>query len=99
MKSSGVWNYAEPSKKRTCSLCGHGEEEIGKIIDSGTLNALFVLGRSIGFIGHIIKKNNSRLYRHPWDDILFPGPDDGRYEEKTLFYFLFLGADWFLSPY
>ncbi len=88
MKSSGVWNYAEPPKTY------FSERE-------NTLNALFVLGRSIGFIGHIIdeKRFNSRLYRHPWDDILFPGPDDGRYEEKTLFYFLFLGADWFLSPY
>jgi len=57
---------------------GHSEEEIGRIIDSGTLNALFVIGRSIGFIGHIIdeKRFNSRLYRHPWDDVLFLGPED-----------------------
>ena len=54
------------------------DDMINETIDSGTLNALFVLGRSIGFIGHIIdeKRFNSRLYRHPWDDILFLGPDD-----------------------
>ncbi len=54
---------------------GYREEEIDDIIASGTLNALFVLGRSIGFIGHIIdeKRFKSRLYRHPWDDVLFLG--------------------------
>ncbi len=53
----------------------YSEEDIDDIIASGTLNALFVLGRSIGFIGHIIdeKRFKSRLYRHPWDDILFLG--------------------------
>ena len=57
---------------------GYSEEEIDEIIASGTLNALFVIGRSIGFIGHIIdeKRFKSRLYRHPWDDVLFLGPDD-----------------------
>ena len=57
---------------------GYSEEEIDDIIASGTLNALFVLGRSIGFIGHIIdeKRFKSRLYRHPWDDVLFLGPED-----------------------
>jgi ATP citrate (pro-S)-lyase len=37
----------------------------------GTLNGLFVLGRSIGFIGHHLdqKRLRSGLYRHPADDI------------------------------
>lgn len=37
----------------------------------GTLNGLFVLGRSIGFIGHHLdqKRLKQGLYRHPADDI------------------------------
>ena len=37
----------------------------------GTLNSLFVLGRSIGFIGHHLdqKRLHAPLYRHPVDDI------------------------------
>ncbi len=52
---------------------GYTSEEIDEIIDNGALNALFVLGRSIGFIGHILDEKRLRmgLYRHPWDDILF----------------------------
>ena len=40
-------------------------------IEIGTLNGLFVLGRSIGFIGHYLdqKRLKQGLYRHPWDDI------------------------------
>jgi len=39
----------------------------------GTLNGLFVLGRSIGFIGHYLdqKRLKQGLYRHPADDITF----------------------------
>ncbi len=57
---------------------GYTEEQIDEIIDWGALNGLFVLARSIGFIGHIIdeKRFKSRLYRHPWDDVLFLGPED-----------------------
>jgi ATP citrate (pro-S)-lyase len=35
------------------------------------LNGLFVLGRSIGFIGHHLDQKRLRapLYRHPADDI------------------------------
>ncbi|MHA1409782.1 MAG: citrate/2-methylcitrate synthase [Candidatus Odinarchaeia archaeon] len=49
------------------------KEEIDEIMDIGYLNAFFVLGRSIGFIGHILdqKRLKAGLYRHPWDDILF----------------------------
>lgn len=50
----------------------------------GTLNGLFVLGRSIGFIGHFLdqKRLKQGLYRHPWDDISYlnPSMDHGRYQ-------------------
>ena len=46
-------------------------EEADELIDNGCLNGLFVLGRSIGFIGHYLdqKRLKQPLYRHPWDDI------------------------------
>jgi len=42
-------------------------------INMGALNGLFVLGRSIGFMGHHLdqKRMKQPLYRHPWDDILY----------------------------
>jgi ATP citrate (pro-S)-lyase len=42
-------------------------------INMGALNGLFVLGRSIGFMGHYLdqKRMKQGLYRHPWDDILY----------------------------
>ncbi|KAG9296179.1 hypothetical protein G9A89_014771 [Geosiphon pyriformis] len=53
-------------------------EESEEYIKIGALNGLFVLGRSIGFIGHYLdqKRLKQGLYRHPWDDIsyLMPGP-------------------------
>jgi ATP-citrate lyase alpha-subunit len=51
----------------------YSEEQIDQFIESGTLNAFFVLGRSIGFIGHILdeKRLNMPMYRHPFDDILY----------------------------
>ena len=51
----------------------YSEEEISHLIDSGTLNAFFVIGRMIGFIGHILdeKRLNMPLYRHQFDDILY----------------------------
>lgn len=56
---------------------GYSREEVREFIDLGILNAFFVLGRSIGLIGHIIdqKRLKTRLYRHPWDDILYMMPD------------------------
>jgi len=33
---------------------GYPDDEIDQPIESGTLNAFFVLGRSIGLIGHIL---------------------------------------------
>jgi len=55
---------------------GYDDAEIDRFIDSGTLNAFFVLGRSIGFIGHILdeKRLNMPMYRHPFDDILYDVP-------------------------
>ncbi|MBN2154520.1 MAG: ATP citrate synthase [Candidatus Lokiarchaeota archaeon] len=48
-------------------------EEIEDVIYSETLNGLFVLGRSIGMMGHIFdqKRQRAGLYRQPWDEILF----------------------------
>ncbi|WVQ69278.1 uncharacterized protein L199_007495 [Kwoniella botswanensis] len=55
-------------------LSGSGaftEEEAAEYLKSGTLNGLFVLGRSIGFIGHYLDQRllKQPLYRHPADDI------------------------------
>lgn len=57
MKSSGVFT----------------DREIQEVVDIGYLNGLFVLGRSIGLIGHVLDQYRLRepLYRHPWDDILY----------------------------
>jgi ATP-citrate lyase alpha-subunit len=56
----------------------YSEEEIDEIISIGTLNGLFVLGRTIGMIGHFLDQHRlkSRLYRHPWDDVLYMVPDE-----------------------
>jgi ATP citrate (pro-S)-lyase len=47
------------------------KEEADEYIRMGALNGLFVLGRSIGLIGHHLdqKRLKQGLYRHPWDDI------------------------------
>ena len=52
---------------------GLSNQEIEHHIESGALNAFFVLGRSIGFIGHYLdeKRLNMPLYRHDLDDILY----------------------------
>ena len=52
---------------------GYSENEINEFISSGTLNAFFIVGRSIGFIGHILdeKRLAMPMYRHPMDDILY----------------------------
>ena len=48
-------------------------EETAEYLRNGVLNGLFVLGRSIGFIGHHLdqKRLKTGLYRHPWDDITY----------------------------
>ena len=52
---------------------GYEEDEIDGFIDAGALNAFFVIGRSIGFIGHVLdeKRLGMPMYRHPMDDILY----------------------------
>ncbi len=56
---------------------GFSKKEISDIVETGSLNGLFVLGRSMGFMGHIFdqKRLKTRLYRHPWDDILYALPE------------------------
>jgi len=55
---------------------GMTKEEIQGNVKLGMLNGLFVLGRSIGIMGHVMdqKRQGARLYRHPWEDILFDLP-------------------------
>ena len=50
------------------------------MLQLGALNGLFVLGRSIGFIGHFIdqKRLKQPLYRHPADDIFIQPFDTTR---------------------
>jgi succinyl-CoA synthetase alpha subunit len=61
------------------------KKEISDIIDTGALNGLFVLGRSIGFMGHILdqKRLKTGLYRHPWHDILYLSPNKEELEEEA----------------
>ena len=52
---------------------GYPEGEIDEFISSGTLNSFFIVGRTIGFIGHVLdeKRLAMPMYRHPMDDILY----------------------------
>ncbi|XP_066996750.2 ATP-citrate synthase [Anabrus simplex] len=58
------------------SMC-FTREEAQEYIEMGSINSLFVLGRSIGFIGHYMdqKRLKQGLYRHPWDDISYVLPE------------------------
>ncbi|NLO91515.1 MAG: ATP citrate synthase [Elusimicrobia bacterium] len=49
------------------------KKEVQEIIDLGCLNALFVIGRSIGMFGHIFdqKRLKQPLYRTPYEDIAY----------------------------
>jgi len=51
--------------------------EADEYVKMGALNGLFVLGRSVGFIGHHLdqKRLKQGLYRHPWDDISYVIPE------------------------
>jgi succinyl-CoA synthetase alpha subunit/citrate synthase len=51
----------------------YNDDEILELIEIELFNAIFLLGRTIGIIGHVLdqKKMNEPLYRHPWDDILY----------------------------
>eukprot|EP00298_Acanthocystis_sp_HF-20_P016125 c21385_g2_i1.p1 GENE.c21385_g2_i1~~c21385_g2_i1.p1 ORF type:complete len:391 (+),score=219.62 c21385_g2_i1:98-1270(+) len=54
--------------------CGIFEQDEGrKYIEIGCLNGLFVVGRSIGLLGHAIdqKRLDANLYRHDTADILY----------------------------
>jgi len=52
------------------------DEEISERLNAGLLNAFFVLGRTIGIIGHVIDQKllKSNLYRVPYDDVLYRLP-------------------------
>lgn len=52
-------------------------EEAKGYLKNGFLNGLFVLGRSIGFIGHFLDQRRLQegLYRHPTDDIYYMTDD------------------------
>lgn len=52
------------------------DDEIDEMIRAGLFNAFFVLGRSIGLIGHYFDqvRLEQDLYRHPLDDILYDVP-------------------------
>jgi len=56
---------------------GYDDDEIKEMVDMGFFNAFFIIGRTIGFMGHYFdqKRLQSGLYRHPWDDILYDVPD------------------------
>ena len=47
--------------------------EADQIVSIGYLNALFVVARSIGLVGHALdqKRLAQPLYRHPWEDVLY----------------------------
>ncbi len=49
------------------------KQESDEYIKMGALNGLFVVGRTIGMIGHFLdqKRLKQGLYRHPWDDITY----------------------------
>jgi len=49
------------------------DDEIQEVLDLEGLNSLFVLGRTIGMMGHVFdqKRLKQGLYRHPWDDIAY----------------------------
>uniref|UniRef100_A0A3B3Q7M5 ATP-citrate synthase n=1 Tax=Paramormyrops kingsleyae TaxID=1676925 RepID=A0A3B3Q7M5_9TELE len=52
-------------------------DEADEFVEIGALNGIFVLGRSMGFIGHYLdqKRLKQGLYRHPWDDISYVLPE------------------------
>ncbi|XP_054861156.1 LOW QUALITY PROTEIN: ATP-citrate synthase [Amphiprion ocellaris] len=60
---------------RTCG--GFTRDEADEFVEIGALNGIFVLGRSMGFIGHYLDQKRLRqgLYRHPWDDISYVLPE------------------------
>ncbi|KAL3117993.1 hypothetical protein niasHT_005236 [Heterodera trifolii] len=61
-------------------------QEARETIEIGSLNGLFVLGRSLGFIGHYLDQRRLKqpLYRHPWDDISYIMPEHEFAEQPSL---------------
>jgi len=61
------------------------DQEKAEIIEFGILDGLFMLGRTIGMVGHFFdqKRLRSGLYRHPMDDVLYDLPEPSE-----------LGYDW-----
>ncbi|MCU0664475.1 MAG: ATP citrate synthase [Myxococcota bacterium] len=59
-------------------VLGFSPKEIDDVVQDGGLDGLFVIGRSIGLIGHYFdqKRLKEGLYRHPWDDILYSLPSE-----------------------
>ena len=64
-----------------CEL-GFEKEELEEIIANGGLNGLFLLGRTIGLIGHYMdqKRIKEGLYRQPWESILYSLPKEKELE-------------------
>ena len=56
---------------------GYTPAQVTEFAGLGALNALFVLGRSIGLMGHIMdqKRLKTGLYRQAYEDILYMMPD------------------------
>jgi succinyl-CoA synthetase alpha subunit/citrate synthase len=52
------------------------EQEIEEIVALGFINGLFIVGRTIGLVGHVMdqKRLKQPLYRHPWEDITYITP-------------------------
>jgi len=58
--------------------CGaFSRDEADQYIKNGFLNGLFVLGRSVGLIGHYLDQVRLKqpLYRHPLEDISYIGEE------------------------
>ncbi|XP_049883198.1 ATP-citrate synthase [Pectinophora gossypiella] len=70
----GIVACAMVDMLRHCQL--FTQEEGNNYIQMGSINALFVLGRTIGLVGHYLdqKRMKQPLYRHPWDDITYMSP-------------------------
>ncbi len=57
---------------------GFNDEEIKERTEAGLLNAFFLLGRTIGIVGHVIDQKllKSELYRTPYEDVLYKLPKE-----------------------
>uniref|UniRef100_A0A8C1Z4K4 ATP-citrate synthase n=1 Tax=Cyprinus carpio TaxID=7962 RepID=A0A8C1Z4K4_CYPCA len=70
-------DYALEVEKITTSKKPNLILNADEFVEIGALNGIFVLGRSMGFIGHYLdqKRLKQGLYRHPWDDISYVLPE------------------------